>query len=869
MKRKKKLILGALAVAVGLAVLGQFVRLPLLGVHPHEAIPRHSAAVLNLNREILKKLGTEEGKNSMANLALPTSLGRDLKDFGQYFSKKTNLKNDGEFLAVLQPTRSSGIDVLFIFDGMRGKNLAAILTENQSWRVRKSIFKNNEVFTVEAGQAQFALAKFRNLLLFARHAYLLENAISQLEHPANSLCRDSGFSQAGKGFRPQKNALSLMLNLPELGPQFSPLLDAASVGKLDGLGSSARWLRLDLPTGKTTGEWTGTFTASNGNPLLEANSDGPSQPFKNVFRSLPDNLALVWWLSCGRIVAAEEAGTWRRYFAPWVGNEAAFALGEPLENDAAEQFFLLKTKNSKAAEAELENLAKHLNSTETFDFQLFKIRRFTGLALGKMLQPGGDLTDPYGTVLGEYVLFSNTKTGMERWLGKYLAGQTYSKSVPFLQSLRNLPVEAQGFLYFDSGRAWQQASHFFDEKMLVSLGHNPLKFNLLAATMTRRGTRCDLTIVTPKNEARTTETAPANILWKTPLGSEAAIAPAVFQNPETGEPEIFVQDSSHVIYLISRSGRIVWRRNFEEPIRSKIFQLDLDNSKETQFAFSTPTGIFVLDHFGQDVAGFPLRLQTPATNGLAVVDFFKSHDYQFFIACENGNAYGFDEKGSPVEGWRPKTGVGTVRHPLTHFQAKGMDFLMLLDTAGTLQVFQKNGEFRFPKKNLGGNFLQSPDYQVSDGNYRIVACDDRGRVSVVNLEGGDFKLSLKAGKNEALRFAFADIAGDERKDYLALSNQELAAWFYEGKNFEKAFGYSFSQPQDEVFPVVWQGRKKAFTGTVCREKSQLSLLDGQGKLLPQFPLAGTTAFSVVDLLGNGKPVVVAGNGASVVAYALE
>jgi hypothetical protein len=46
-------------------------------------------------------------------------------------------------------------------------------------------------------------------------------------------------------------------------------------------------------------------------------------------------------------------------------------------------------------------------------------------------------------------------------------------------------------------------------------------------------------------------------------------------------------------------------------------------------------------------------------------------------------------------------------------------------------------------------------------------------------------------------------------------------------------------------------------------------VDGTGRLLPQFPLEGTTSFKVVDLLGNGKPVVITGNGEYLYAYAIE
>jgi hypothetical protein len=306
----------------------------------------------------------------------------------------------------------------------------------------------------------------------------------------------------------------------------------------------------------------------------------------------------------------------------------------------------------------------------------------------------------------------------------------------------------------------------------------------------------------------------------------------------------------------------------QEPVRSKIFPIDLNNDGETQLAFSTPLGVYVISPAdGSDVDGFPLKLQTPASNGVTVVDFFNSHDYRFFIACENGLAYGFDEKGSPVEGWRPHEDVGLVEHPLLHFQEGGKDYLVLLDTAGTLQVYQKNGAFRFPPKKLGNYFRQAPDFQAIKGSGRIVACDTAGRVSVVNLAGDEFKLAVKAGNNRHLRFAFANVTGDERNDYIALSGKELAVYAYEKDAFKQQFKHTFPAPQSDIFGVGWG--KKTFIGAYSREKRQIHLLDSSGRLLPQFPLAGTSSFVLFDLLNEGKPVAVVGYESSVYAYSLE
>ncbi len=868
MKSKTKIILGLLVLVIGLAIGGRFVRLPLLGVAAEHAIPGHTALVLPLTRASLEGA---TNKKILANIFLPDAVMEEMAAFEKNFSRKIDIPQGDPFLAAVQPARSSGVDVLFIVPGCRWLDLDETLRSEKNWRVRTSIFRNHEVFTVQIGNEKFAFAKYRNLLLWARHPYLVENAISQLNSPSASLCRDEGFRQLAKRATPKPGHLDVLLNLREFSGQFAPLINPSRLPKLQTMETIGSWVHLRLPAQNQTTEWQAAFAPNYENPLMAANRQGPKQAFKNVFRTLPDNLGAFVWLSVDHFTPQTNTRDWGRHFEKWMSDEMAFALGEPLENNQTERFVLLKTSDTKKAEAALLAFAKKIGAADPVDFQMFKIVQFQGTAIGEMLGIGSSLPDPFVSVLGEYVLLSNSRAGMERWLGKYIAGQTFSKNVPFLQSIRTLQPEAHGFLYFQSAQAWQQISPFFQDEQLSSLGGNPLRFKHLAATMIRKGAIGELTIVTPNgtNGAQPQQDRPANILWQASLGSPVRHAPAVFQNPQSGEMEILVQDEQNRIHLLSRSGRILWRRHLDEPIQSKITQIDLNNNGNGQFVFSTKSGIYIVDRQGDDVPGFPLRLQIPASNGVTVIDFFQSRDYQFFIVCENGNAYGFDEKGSPVEGWRPKTGVGTVTHPLVHFQAQNMDFLMLLDETGRMQVFQKNGDDRFPEQNFAASFPQAPDFQAGSDHYRIVACDDNGKVFVTNLQGNSFKLNLDVGKHSDAHFVFADVTGDNRKDYLALAGETLVCYFYDGKNFKKAFTYKFPYSQDELFKVQWTSDRKSLAGTVCKEKMQINLLSGNGKLLPQFPLAGTTAFSIVDLLGDGKPVLVTGNVDQVVAYGLE
>ncbi len=871
MNRKLKLTLCLVVAALALTLYAWFFRLPFFHVAPENAIPRHTGLIFFGEKTAFSN-AMKEGKGAaLQQLFLPKEVAADLVAFEKNFGKILPLAKDAPLIAVVQPSRTTGMDALFILDNFQKTDLEAALKTVPKATLTRSVFKSRDVVTVELEGAQFSFSQFRNLLLVSRYAYLVENAISQIKSPSDCLCRDGEFRRFSKKIKTAAEPLHAIVHLRQLGAQFAPLLQPAKIAGVEGLGRLGNWLDFRFPLSEKSNAWQCALSPVSGNPLVYAALQGKVLPFKNAFRALPDNLASIAWLSVRSLDAAGAHQVWRKYFSDWAGDEIAFATGETLAKDTVEQFVLLKTTEAKTAETCLEKWQKKAGALENYQHQMFTVQQFLGNEASEMFGLGNGLANPYAAVLGEYVLFSNSKAGLERWLDKYLAGQTLSKSAGFLQSIRSLPAEANGFFYLQSEKGWQQLSAFLDDKFAASLSGNPLRFSHAAATMLFNGNVCEFSLVAPQGSPVEVaeETPPANILWKTPLAAEVILAPAIFQNPATGELEIFTQDATSTACLISRSGRVLWRRKLDAPIQSKVFSIDLDDSGEGQFAFSTARQIFVLDHAGNDADGFPLSLETPASNGVTVIDFFKSHDYRFFIACENGNAYGFDERGSPVEGWRPQEDAGVVRQPIVHFQEGGKDYLVLLDSAGTMRVLQKNGTPRFSKKEFKAEFAQAPDYQINQSAPRIVACDVSGKIHVTNLAGDDFKLALKAGGTARVKFAFADVCGDERKDYIALGGNALAVHFYEGNAFKKSFDYSFQHPQDEAFAVPWKGDKKAYIGTVSKSKKQIFLLDGGGKLNARFPLAGTSAFTLADLGGDGKPVAVVAFGESVYAYLLE
>ncbi|MEM6725313.1 MAG: hypothetical protein AAF598_14830, partial [Bacteroidota bacterium] len=131
--------------------------------------------------------------------------------------------------------------------------------------------------------------------------------------------------------------------------------------------------------------------------------------------------------------------------------------------------------------------------------------------------------------------------------------------------------------------------------------------------------------------------------------------------------------------------------------------------------------------------------------------------------------------------------------------------------------------------------------------------------------GKYFNLETAAGSNQNVRFLFANVLGDERKETILLSQQDLTIYEHDQPQLE----YQFPHLQDQVFEVKLPNTEASVIGTLSLGQQEIQLLDAAGQLYPDFPLAGTTRFQVADLYGYGRLILIVANGAEVYAYRLR
>ncbi|MCH8317821.1 MAG: SpoIIE family protein phosphatase [Bacteroidetes bacterium] len=147
-----------------------------------------------------------------------------------------------------------------------------------------------------------------------------------------------------------------------------------------------------------------------------------------------------------------------------------------------------------------------------------------------------------------------------------------------------------------------------------------------------------------------------NVVVKTnvELDFPAITKPYVVKNHYDNSLEIFVQDSHNQIYLLSKSGKILWKKSLGEPIVSDVFQVDLYKNAKLQYLFATPGKIYAFDRKGNIVKNYPTQLVEKGLS-LQVIDYDNSKNYRFLVSDDNGNIYMYNKEGLNLQGWNPNS----------------------------------------------------------------------------------------------------------------------------------------------------------------------------------------------------------------------
>ncbi|HMO38034.1 MAG TPA: hypothetical protein PKC76_01515 [Saprospiraceae bacterium] len=862
MLQKKRFIAGAVLLLALLWSWHYFFRLPLLPVSPAAALPSTTAVALSLpdGRAFLQNTSPLSIDSLLQQWLHPAQGRPEISSLQHYIRQMPELQSAPFPLWLsLQNAGTGRLTPLLIIDARKASlSMDTLIARWSPDRLQTFHYRGRTLYQlVFADGKALALAKYRNLLLLSRYPLLVEDALKTLEKPYKSLPQTTAFAPL-RYRQPAQHMGSLWINPANLRLLLEDWWLPAGLEAVQRAGTAVQWIRLDPEPAignmvRLSGQWT------PGRPEKTLTAQTPRVLQANMLEVIPDNAALVRWYSLSHPSKLSGGESFRRYVQPWMHGAAA------LVQTSTDQALVLGFREADAVQTALNALAESVEVLQLYDYQTFTIMQIAEDDLLPTWMTGGDkLRNPYFVTLGNYVVFTDSRAALEIWIDEYIVGKTLAKSPEFLrvyQKLHGTPM--QQLLYANLVNLAPQIRESLQTQGLIAAGQ-PERTGQIAVASTLRGATAQLNGYWMP--ARTAKAAPPTaIAWKTVLDFPAITAPMPIGLDAQGPIAIAVQDSAFNLYLLRPNGRELWRKKLDGPLLSPVHSITYYDANTVSLFFNTAHNIYLLGMDGAAQGAFPIRLQTPATNGVTVVDFNQNRDYSFFVACANGAIYGFDKLGRPLPGWNPLRGVGKLKHPILHWQYKARDYLVAWNEDGRLMTFQRDGSPRLAARNLAPG-LSPPDFDLAARHNRIVATDQNGLAHIMPLEGNAFQLRLLPRAGGPVHFTLADVTGDERKDYIALNGETLAVHFYDENQFKLLYTWQNGATWDALCVVAVPGQEKALPGLISHSRKQIQVLNAAGKAHPDFPLGGDSAFFIADLYSNGQTILVVANRESIYAY---
>ncbi len=831
------LVVGGITVLVlSILLIQHFFRFPFRSITPFEAVP-HTTAIFwqTLDWEdksdlYLKEISFDE---KVPSFIQETKLF--LQEVAPSFSKESVTYFVGNLL-FQDVKRPMGL----VLDATK---LAKDLQELNTNQIKQFQFKNNLVYEVyEEGNYRFSYAIFRNLVLFANKTILIEESLNQLNQRSTNLYQKHSFTKLVQP--PTKNQSHWYVQFEYLADVFPVLKNNDFHGMLNDLAMLRLSYHKDQNQLPLKGEL--YFDNAKKGTILSTNL----LPKDTLFQSLAGIPEQTVFLQTKEIVpTAQLEDDYQQYIFPWISKMAIIGAIEPETLPlSSTKFSCFGIKNKQETLSSLSEFFKTQKANvQPLDYNGFTIYKVNQMEQKSIKFPvfNQSFDQAHFMFLNGQLILTNSKACLQKWIDQYIVSQSFINKIDVQKAWVDLSNKVENVIYID----WAYWGEKIFSEFSSSLGSSLFKYKMKSSSCTFEGNYI----------AREEKAVDPSILWRLELDATARSNPSVVSYQE--DNAILIQDILHQLYLINNQGKLIWKQQMNLPIQSAIYPIQFYDNEENYWVFNTKTHIHCMDERGENRIGFPIKLKSKATNAVLAVDFEQNNHFHFFLAGEDHQIYGYDEKARPLPQWHPKNCDTLIHAPLQHFQRDTNDFLMSLDVMGEFHVYQRNGVERFQYVFDSSLVEQQIYYDNSALIQRMVIPQKNGKVRVFNTEGANFQLLVG---EEGMQFLYADVVGDARKDYISLSDRNLAIYTYEDQNFGLSNRYSYPYPQDTIFIVQDAGKQRI--GSLDRSKKQIHLVNANGRLHPDFPLAGTTTFATIPSTEKEQESIVVAYENQVVAY---
>ncbi len=547
-----------------------------------------------------------------------------------------------------------------------------------------------------------------------------------------------------------------------------------------------------------------------------------------------------------------------------IGNEIALGYEDFNKNGKKHNAFVfLKYKDVEKAEMFFTSLNKFAgNNSEakkyisnSQEYKIFKVpeKNLPEMFFGTIFK---DVNARYVSFINDFMVFSEKINTLKTLINSYENERTLKRKSQNYSFIKSFSDQSNIFFYTDLFHSKSIVKQILKEEKAKRFEQDANVFEKIQGPAIQFISDTYPIYTSLKFTINSKKQLISETVWEVRLDTVIAGKPFIVLNHNTNEKEIVIQDVANKIYLINKSGKILWTRQLDGKIISEIYQIDFYKNKKLQLFFNTKNKIYCIDRKGNWLENYPVILKSTATNGLSVFDYSGSRDYRIFVATKNKKVYLYGKEGNIIDGWVFNKTKSTVTGKINHFVNKDKDYIVFRDKSN-IYILNRRGETRVkPEANI--QLSKNSDIFFVDENNNSKAhfslTNPSGTVYSIFENGKIAKIELKQFTNNHF-YKYVDVNGDKIPDYIFTDKNQTEA--YNGKDKKRIYSYSYDENLINDLSVYKFSNTDTRLGT--SSKNKIYLINRKGRLCKGFPLTGSGLFSIAVFDESNQYSLIVGN----------
>ena len=401
----------------------------------------------------------------------------------------------------------------------------------------------------------------------------------------------------------------------------------------------------------------------------------------------------------------------------------------------------------------------------------------------------------------DYLVFSNNEKTLKQFINDNLNKNTLKSNSSFnrlfssissFNTLNNNYFSGSNYNFFNELNLLNSKNDFTENSFQLVQDNGIIHFNAVISKDTNED-----------------ENLKISKLFDVEIDEEIIMYPHFVKNHVTKNLDIVVQDAKNNLYLISKDGKVIWKKKINQPILGQISQIDIYKNGRLQLIFNTKNKIYVLDRNGNNVKQFPKTFNDPITQPLAVFDYDNNKNYRLLVT-QGSELLMYDKNGKKVSGFKYKKSSNNITSKPKHFRILNKDFIVF-KIGNKMKILNRKGRERI-NVNDDINFSNQNVFEYNDKlistttDQKLVQIDVNGVVNLsslknlsLNSDGSNLVVldenSIKLSSNVA-SIPFGNYGSPQ----LSNINKNLLITLYDKQN-KKSYLFNKNLILDTSFPV--------------------------------------------------------------------